>query len=141
MSRAIIVGYSGQDGTILTEKLKLLGFDVLGISKNKSYSTISEFDKCDSNILEKKYVYDIVEKFQATQIYYLAAYQHSSSQIIDADDAIEAAAIVSRDLKKGGKHEKSIILKRMTEIDIKTCVAHDQAIFEQFSSNFLRKNY
>jgi GDPmannose 4,6-dehydratase len=83
MSRAIIVGFSGQDGTILAQKLKLSGYDVLGISKHKSYSTISEFNELESNILDKKYVFDIVKRYQANQIYYLAAYQHSSSQIID----------------------------------------------------------
>ena len=83
MSRAIIIGYSGQDGTILAQKLTLLGIDILGISKNKTYSTISEFDECLTNILEKDNVYDIVKRFKADQIYYLAAYQHSSSQVID----------------------------------------------------------
>ena len=83
MSRAIIIGYSGQDGTILAQKLTLLGIDILGISKDKTYSTISEFDECLTNILEKDNVYDIVKRFKADQIYYLAAYQNSSSQVID----------------------------------------------------------
>ena len=87
MSRAIIVGYSGQDGTILSQKLKLLGVDVLGITKNKTHSSLREFDQCVVNILNKREIFNIVKKFQAKQIYYLAAFQSSSGQIIDDEQS------------------------------------------------------
>ena len=87
MSRAIVVGYSGQDGSILSQQLKLLGVDVLGITKDKTYSSLREFDQCVVNILNKRDIFNIVKKFQAEQIYYLAAFQSSSGQIINDEES------------------------------------------------------
>ena len=87
MSRAIVIGYSGQDGSILSEKLNFLGVDILGITKNKTYSSLREFDQCDVSILNKKDIFNIVKKFQAEQIYYLAAYQSSSGQIVNDEES------------------------------------------------------
>jgi len=43
MQKAIILGSSGQDGKILFKKLELLGYDIIGLTKEKSRSTIPEF--------------------------------------------------------------------------------------------------
>lgn len=88
MSRAIIVGSSGQDGTILTQKLTLLGYDILGIGKDRTYSSIQQFDQLNLSISSKNDVFNIVKEFQANQIFYLAAFQNSSVQIIDDEDSI-----------------------------------------------------
>ena len=86
MSRAIIIGYSGQDGTILSNKLKLLNFEVLGITKDKTYSTLKEYDQKVLNISSKADIYNIIKNFKPNQVYYLAAFQSSSAQIIDDED-------------------------------------------------------
>ena len=86
MPRAIIIGSSGQDGTILFRKLQLLGFEVLGISKETTQSTLDEYANCKVNICNKEDVFDMVKHFQADHIYHLAAYHHSSGEIIDDEE-------------------------------------------------------
>ena len=87
MFRAIIVGSSGQDGTILYKKLSLLGFGVLGITKDETSSSIKEFHNCNINISSKNDVFDIVNRFQPDQIFYLAAFQQSSMQTINDEES------------------------------------------------------
>jgi len=68
---AIIVGSSGQDGTLLTEKLKHLGYCVVGVRRGDI--DISNADKVKKLIIES----------QPDEVYYLAAHHHSSEVFID----------------------------------------------------------
>ena len=82
MQRAIILGSSGQDGTILYNKLETLGYNIVGLTKNKSTSTLTDYDSLDFNITNEQDIYQLIKEFKPTQVYHLSAYQHSSSEII-----------------------------------------------------------
>jgi len=82
MQRAIILGSSGQDGTILYNKLETLGYNIVGLTKNKSRSTLADYDSLDLKITNERDIYQLIKNFKPTQVYHLSAYQHSSSEII-----------------------------------------------------------
>jgi len=82
MPRAIILGSSGQDGTILFQKLQLSGFDVVGVTRDRTRSSINEFDDRSMSISSKKDMFELIEDFQPDHIYHLAAYQHSSADAV-----------------------------------------------------------
>jgi GDPmannose 4,6-dehydratase len=65
--RAIIVGSSGQDGTLLTELLRKKGYSVRGIARGGKVS-ISDFAR----------VRRLVRAERPDEIYFLAAFHHSS---------------------------------------------------------------
>jgi GDPmannose 4,6-dehydratase len=68
---AIIVGSSGQDGTLLTEKLKHLDYCVIGVGRGDI--DISNADEVEKLIIES----------QPDEVYYLAAHHHSSEVYIN----------------------------------------------------------
>ena len=68
---AIIVGSSGQDGTLLTEKLKHLEYCVIGVGRGDI--DISNADEVEKLIIES----------QPDEVYYLAAHHHSSEVYIN----------------------------------------------------------
>ena len=82
---AIIIGYSGQDGILLGEELSNSGTRIVGLDKDKvycSYDDISQdLNHIDITCLQD--VIELVEKYQPTEIYYLAAFHHSSQDTID----------------------------------------------------------
>jgi len=83
MKRAIIVGSSGQDGQLLFQSLEKKGCSVLGIARENTRSTgPNSFAKI--NILDAAQVAATVSEFQPNEIYYLAAFHHSSEEIPDA---------------------------------------------------------
>ena len=67
MKRAIIVGSSGQDGTLLSELLSKKGYSLLGIARGGKID-ITDFDS----------VRETIRRFRPTEIYFLAAFHHSS---------------------------------------------------------------
>ena len=67
---AIIVGSNGQDGIILNNKLTKLNYRIYKINKN------------NGNIKRPKFVTNLVKKIKPDEIYYLAAYHHSSEEKI-----------------------------------------------------------
>lgn len=71
---AIIVGASGQDGTILSFYLKRKGYKVIGIDKKKNKQVVKNID-----ITNEKTVLNLIKKTKPEKIYFLAAY-HKSSQ-------------------------------------------------------------
>ena len=77
MKKAIIVGSHGQDGRLLEAFLLKKGYDLLGIHKKGLSGAKISFpgsaDICDPSQVEK-----IVKVFQPAEIYYLAAFHHSS---------------------------------------------------------------
>jgi len=79
-NRAIIIGYSGQDGRLLSRHLKSLGSRILGIGSKTLYSSDDEkyqhLNHVDITSLED--VVTLVKKFKPNEIYYLAAFHHSS---------------------------------------------------------------
>lgn len=78
MSKVIIVGSEGQDGSLLTQSLIKKGHTVLGIGK-KSVK-INGLEKLDLNIdiIDTKAINDLLSNFKPDQVYYLAAHHESS---------------------------------------------------------------
>ena len=66
MKRVLIVGHKGQDGRILSELLRRQGHYVLGVGRG------------DMDLTDSLAVADFLEKEKPDEIYYLAAYHHSS---------------------------------------------------------------
>ena len=64
--KVVIVGCNGQDGKILDNYLKKLDYNVWGLSKE------------NSDITSRRFVENLIKKLKPDQIYFLAAYHHSS---------------------------------------------------------------
>lgn len=79
MKNAIIIGGSGQDGTLLTEYLKSKKYNVCSISNPKKLKKNSN-SKLNFNILDSKSMKKLFKKIVKPEVYYLAAYHHSSEQ-------------------------------------------------------------
>lgn len=77
MKKALIVGCDGQDGTYLTECLSKKKYDVVGISRGGIRSSRRPHFK-RVNIINPRSVAGILSQYQPQEIYYLAAYHHSS---------------------------------------------------------------
>jgi GDPmannose 4,6-dehydratase len=77
MRKAMIIGYSGQDGGYLFDLLKDKGYIVIGIGRStvESYS-VSAPEIVD--ILSPHQIRKLVMQYPVDEIYYLAAHQHSA---------------------------------------------------------------
>jgi GDPmannose 4,6-dehydratase len=80
MKRAVIVGVQGQDGQLLYNFLLKKRYTVLGIDKNIIRSSSGTAFK-QVNILRFTEVTHLIEKFQPMEVYYLAAFHHSSEDL------------------------------------------------------------
>lgn len=74
--KALIVGSDGQDGTYLTSFLLSKDYEVSGLNKH------------NSNILDYSYVLNELSSFKPDEIYYLAAFHHSSESIPYSSDEL-----------------------------------------------------
>ena len=82
MKRAIIVGSHGQDGQLLYDFLLKRGYSIVGIDKNLIRSSPGVSCK-KLDILKFKEVAGLVKRFKPKEIYYLAAFHHSSEDLPD----------------------------------------------------------
>ncbi len=73
---ALIIGCNGQDGQLLTIFLLKKNYVVKGIDRKN----------CD--ILNRKDVFKLVQETKADEVYYLAAYHHSSEKLPESDEVI-----------------------------------------------------
>ena len=82
---AIIVGYQGQDGSLLSNLLRQRDYTVLGIGREsmESWGAIPTQEPCCLD--DAQSIFDLVISLQPLEIYYLAAH-HASSQARKADD-------------------------------------------------------
>ena len=79
MPRAIIVGATGQDGTLLYQLLEEKKYQLFGIGRNWIITNTDTWRDTDSvNIGDYQQVTAIVKKIQPDEIYHLAAIHHSS---------------------------------------------------------------
>ena len=67
MQSAIILGSSGQDGKILYNKLENLGYNIVGLTRNKSRSTLTEYDSLDLKITNEQDISELVKEFKPTE--------------------------------------------------------------------------
>lgn len=74
---AVIVGSHGQDGRLVFDFLSEKGYSVIGLDKDVVKTTASEWDT-SIDITDKDAVFEFLKKVQPDEIYYLAAFHHSS---------------------------------------------------------------
>ena len=77
MKRVIIVGAGGQDGRILYDRLLQGGGAILGIARDSVRSTEASVPG-RIDVTDREQVGAIVESWRPDEVYYLAAYHHSS---------------------------------------------------------------
>ncbi len=75
MKSCAIIGCDGQDGKLLTEQLRAEGHHVVGVKRN------------DLNISSREEVIAFLTELKPEELYYLAAFHHSSEDEIKIDDA------------------------------------------------------
>ena len=81
MKRVIIVGSGGQDGRLLSEKLRNAGHHVLGIARDSTLSSDSE-QVGKVEITDRDRVQSVVRAWRPDEVYYLAAFHHSAQDKI-----------------------------------------------------------
>jgi GDPmannose 4,6-dehydratase len=89
MDRVMIIGHSGQDGTLLFERLQREGRQVLGVGRTGTRHNLQTGKEYESpvDILDRAAVENAVRSFAADAIFYLAAYHHSADDLAAADSA------------------------------------------------------
>lgn len=114
---ALIVGAKGQDGTFLRILLERKGYAVVGIDREVVEST-NGIAHGSVNILDEKKVFDLCKKIAPDELYYLAAFHHSS-----ADRPIDDAELLqkSREVHVGGLEN---VLKAIVQLHLSTRVLY-----------------
>jgi GDPmannose 4,6-dehydratase len=85
MKRALIVGHSGQDGRILCDQLAEDGYALIGIGRRTFCTNEVEWNE-PVDISSSAAVHRLVGALRPNQIYYLAAYHHSSQQATQGEE-------------------------------------------------------
>ena len=85
--KVIVVGYAGQDGSLLINDLRVRTDIIIGIGRTTCIFP-KEFS-CDAtiDIANGDHVYELIRLFQPDEIYYLAAY-HASSEAVGSHQAL-----------------------------------------------------
>lgn len=78
MDRALIIGSAGQDGRLLSERLKRDGCEVVGVERDRITGNAGLAFKSPVDILDPLSVGDLIGSFSPDAIFYLAAYHHSA---------------------------------------------------------------
>lgn len=78
-NKTIVVGYAGQDGSLLVRDLRARGDKILGIGRSSCIYPDGIEANVIKDITSSEEVYQVVRLFQPAEIYYLAAY-HTSSE-------------------------------------------------------------
>ncbi len=86
MKKAIVVGYTGQDGNYLTALLRERKYEVIGIS-SKQVSE-NKYGIANVDILQVSHVENLIAKTQPAEIYFLAAVHQSSADVKIDDGAL-----------------------------------------------------
>ncbi|MBP6343946.1 MAG: GDP-mannose 4,6-dehydratase [Candidatus Omnitrophica bacterium] len=80
MKKAVIVGCEGQDGRLLWQLLERKGYRILGITRSGTKANFAR-RQTKIKIQNEKDINTCVRVFQPDEIYYLAAYHHSSENL------------------------------------------------------------
>lgn len=83
MKRAIIIGSFGQDGSLLYEFLSKKKYSLLGIGRNRVQSNVPSLKTKGVNITQEQDVNDMISTFLPDEVYHLAAFHHSSEDIME----------------------------------------------------------
>ena len=79
---ATIVGSNGQDGQLLKKKLKSIGYSIVGITSDTM------------DITNSKEVSDLISSAKPKEVYFLAAFHHSSEEDINNDLKLFSKSVV-----------------------------------------------
>lgn len=77
--KTIVVGYAGQDGSLLIHDLRNRGDELIGIGRSSCFFPSSIPSNIIQDITNEKEVFALMRAFQPDEIYYLAAH-HTSSE-------------------------------------------------------------
>lgn len=80
MKTALIIGCRGQDGTLLKEHLLRKRYRVIGIARNGVDAGRGKITR-PLDVLKPKEVSGLLQTYKPEEIYYLAAYHHSSEDL------------------------------------------------------------
>ena len=86
MKRALIIGHTGQDGTLMSQLLQDLNYEVLGISSTKVYDSLEKRSVHKVDITNYHEVEKIIQQYQPNELYYFAAVHQSSSESRTEED-------------------------------------------------------
>ena len=78
VKKTIVVGYAGQDGSLLVRDLQKRGDEIIGIGRSSSIFPFGFPTNVIKHITNLQEVYELVRLFKPDEIYYLAAYHVSS---------------------------------------------------------------
>ncbi len=76
--RTIVVGYAGQDGSLLIGDLQKRGDEIIGIGRSSCIFPAGFSPNIIKDITSAQEVYEVMRLFQPDEIYYLAAFHVSS---------------------------------------------------------------
>ncbi|MCB0834741.1 MAG: GDP-mannose 4,6-dehydratase [Bacteroidetes bacterium] len=77
---ALIVGCTGQDGVLLSEYLKGLKYDIIGIDRTGVLHSETSLDDKRLAVFSEDDVQGFIRETRPDEIYYLAAFHHSSEE-------------------------------------------------------------
>ncbi|MCO6500298.1 MAG: GDP-mannose 4,6-dehydratase [Vicingus serpentipes] len=86
MKRAVIVGHTGQDGTLMNNLLQDFNYEVLGISSREVYDSSGRVNVDKIDITNYSQVEKVIRQYQPDEIYYFAAVHQSSSESRTEED-------------------------------------------------------
>jgi len=81
MKTALIIGCNGQDGRLLYESLMTKGYEVTGVERPASQPSTGNDWRIPMDIGDPQAVSELLKRLRPDEIYYLAAYHHSSENI------------------------------------------------------------
>jgi len=79
LKRALVVGCSGQDGSFLLEQLRAKGYSVAGVGRSTIEGPLPNQKLLD--VRDRSRVQELLCHFRPDEIYYLAAFHHSSEEL------------------------------------------------------------
>ena len=82
--KALIIGSCGQDGRLLSSLLERKGYTIVGIDIDYSLCTDSTWSR-NVNVDNQSEVFELISAVKPNEIYFLAAYHHSSEDILLGD--------------------------------------------------------
>jgi GDPmannose 4,6-dehydratase len=85
MTTALIIGSAGQDGRIMSQRLQQEGRRILGLDRGLATDSASG-PLAPMDILEAQQVAALIQSAAPDEVYYLAAYHHSSENQPSPDD-------------------------------------------------------
>lgn len=85
MKKALIIGCNGQDGRLLYESLSQKSYQVIGVARPSPHGPAHDWRR-PLDISDPRAVFDLIKKVVPDEIYYLAAFHHSSENMPTQDN-------------------------------------------------------